>query len=449
MIAAPFALRRQFCRVACVLFACAAAGGLSHGMARAAAPDLQQTGTLSGGETYIVRRNVTVPTAAIELWYRAPGAGYDNAAPGISRLAIAAIAASAPEHGTSLAELVTRIGGTLSFNVYPDIAMVGVSVPSWQVPAAIRALTSAYFTQSITDSGLKAAVRDSAIAAAETRFDSDRLLQDALFEHLFSAGPAHYPPTPYTAQDFAKLSKSDVQAFAARAFRRSNAIVALTGSVAAQWASYVAPASAAQSGARADAPFDSTVSAAPVNVTQSAQVGGVGFAWLGPPIADTRAATAMDFIADYLFDADHGTVARALRRSDSPALAGGQFITLHDPGVLLVTLAGGSNQALRAAVGDGVATMQQPLDAQTFAAARNAFEYHILSQSQTPVSRADNFGWYAAEGNAGYAPGDASATYIKAAESLDPGYVAQIARKYLQHPAVVQLLSTPRAGTAT
>ena len=71
--------------------------------------------------------------------------------------------------------------------------------------------------------------------------------------------------------------------------------------------------------------------------------------------------------------------------------------------------------------------MSKPLDPQAFEAARAAFVYHILSQIQTPSSRADNFGWYAVEGSPTYAPGSESGEYLKAAQSLDPAYVADMA----------------------
>lgn len=414
---------------------------------RAAAQNVTtDTGALPGGGTYIVRRDTTAPTVAIELWYRAPAAGYDESTPGISRLAITAIAASAAPHGTSLAELVTRVGGSLAINVYPDIAMVGVSVPSWQSAPLIRALTNAYFSPTLSDDGYKAAVRDSAVAAAEAHFDSDRILQDSLFAHIFSAGPAHYPPVPSSAQDFAKIPAAAVRAFAGRAFRRGNVFMTLTGNIYTKWIADVAGAAASQNAA--DPPFDSTVSTANVDVTQTSQVPGIGFAWIGPPIADPKAATAMDFIADYLFDGDHGIVAAAIRKKQQDAFVTGQFITLHNPGVLLVTVSGSTADALRTAITDAVTAAGQPLPVDKFNAARSAFVYHILTQTQTPSSRADNYGWYAAEGNAPYAPGDEMSEYFKAAQSLDPGYVADVVRKYLQHPAIVQLLTSPR-GTTT
>lgn len=406
----------------------------------------QETGALRGGGEYILRRDASAPTAAVELWYRAPGAGYDNATPGISRLAITALAASAPPHGTSLAEAVTRLGGTLSINVYPDIAMVGASVPVSQAPAVLRALTQTYFDQSITTDGLKAALRDCAIGAAESQFDPERVAQNALFERIFSAGPAHFPAMPESARDFAKIPVSGIKAFAARAFRRQNAFLTIAGGVGSSILDGVQGTGAAAPGA--DAPLDSTLSNATVDAVEPSQIAGMGFAWAGPPIADAKAATAMDFIADYLFDADHGTIAEAIRSKHSDAFVNGQFITLHNPGVLLVTVSGGQAARVREQVLQAAAAMTKPLDAAAFQAARNAFEYHIMSQTQTPASRADNFGWYAAEGNPGYAPGDESGQYVKAVESLDPGYVAEVARKYLQHPAIIQLLAGEH-GTGT
>lgn len=393
-------------------------------------------------ETAIVSSDPSAPTAAIELWYRAPGAGYTNATPGISRLALAALAASAPAHGSSLAQSITRIGGSLTINVYPDIASIGISVPASQAAFALRELTKTFFTPDITADGLKTAQRDGAIAAAELQFDPDRLLQDGLFSRIFSAGAAHYAAQPLSARDITQISEADVKAFAARAFRRENAFLSVAGGVSPD---IVAHADAGTP----DEPIDSTLSNAAIDATQSARVGGLGVAWIGPPIADPKAATAMDFIADYLFDADHGTVAAALRAKSADALLSGQFITLHDPGILLVTASGKRADDARSMILDAASAMQTPLDAKAFEAARNAFEYHIMTQTQTPVSRADNFGWYAAEGNAGYAPGDPSRQYLKAVESLDPGYVAGVARKYLQHPAILRLLTEPQSPGAS
>lgn len=407
----------------------------------------ETSGTLPGGGTYVIRRDELSATAAMELWFRAPADGSDGKYPGISRLAITALAASAPLHGTSLSELINRYGGSLSINVYPDISMVGVSVPSWDAPQVLRALTAAYFNPSISSEGLKAALRDCAVAAAQTRFDAERVLQDALFAQLFASGPAHYPPTPGTAADFTEIPQDALKAFAQRAFRQNNAVLSLAGAVNAQLLANVR--GGGNAGAPMDAPFDSALASAPGSTARSSEVPGVGFAWAGPPIADAKAATALDFVADYLFDTDHGTLARMIQKAHPHAYVNGQFITLHNPGVMLLTISGLNTPAIRAQVTDALEAMQQPMAAAAFEAARNAFEYHILSQTQTPVSRADNYGWYAVEGNTAYAPGAASGDYLKAVQSLDAGYVAQMVRTYLQRPAVVQLISSDQKGTST
>ncbi len=403
----------------------------------------QQSGALPGGSLYVLRRDPGVPTAAIELWFRAPAAGYDNRYPGIARLAITAAAATRGLHGTSFAEYVNRIGGTLSIQVYPDIVMVGAHVPSFRVAGLLPALTDALFRAPITDDALKAAQRDAAIDAAEVQYDAERSLQDRLFAALFVAGPAHYPPTPSSASDFTAIPAKDVRDFAARTFRQSNAVIALAGNVDATSLSGIA---SAQSG-RMAAPYDSTLARAPKETTQRGTGPAVGFAWAGPPIAQEREATALDFIADYLFDSRHGIVSTQLDRSDADVLADGQFVTLHNPGVLVVTLAGKDAAKAQQRIIDAVTLIQRPMDRATFEEARRAFLYHIFADVQTPAQRADNFGWYAAEGNAAYAPGDASGAYVRAAESLDPDFVAATARKYLEHPAIVRVIATPAHGT--
>jgi predicted Zn-dependent peptidase len=388
------------------------------------------------------RVDPTAGTAAIELWFRVPAAGYDLKSPGIARLALAAAAASQPTGGSSLSEIVNRLGGSLSLEVYPDISMIGASVPASSAGSVLRAMTSAFFNPGITPAGMKIAAQDSAVVAAQQPFDSSRTLQDALFAQLFSQGPAHYAPIPDPSA-FAKLAQSDVQAFASRAFQRANAILSLAGNVDKSLAAGIAGNDAAV----ANAPYDSTPAGGSTDISVSARAAGLGLGWIGPRIADTRAATAMDFIADYLFDPDRGTVTRAVH-AQRDLFVNGQFVTLHDPGVLLVTLSGESAATFQQTVLDAVTAMAQPLDAAAFAQARKAFLYHILTQIQTPLERADNAGWYAAEGNAQYAPGDSSGTYLNAASSLDPQFVAQTVRAYLQKPVIVHLIQSS-LGTST
>jgi len=155
-----------------------------------------------------------------------------------------------------------------------------------------------------------------------------------------------------------------------------------------------------------------------------------------------REATALDFIADYLFRPDGGLVSRELAESDPNSFVVGQFITLYDPGVLFVGYAGKKIDAVRAAVDRGLARAHTPLSPQAFAAARLAFEYNLLHELQTPTEIADNFGWYTIQGNPGYAPGAGgrSGAYFKAADSLTPEFVAAVADKYLSVPPVVATL---------
>jgi predicted Zn-dependent peptidase len=160
-----------------------------------------QGGTLPHGGSYIIYRNPTVGSAAIDLWFRAPGAGYDNASPGISRLAATAVAAAPLESGKSLATFVRGLGGRLTINVYPDIVGIGIVVPAESGRRAVAALTSAYFAPAIDDNALKTAQRDLAVLGVQKRYSSDEVLHDQLFSRIFSDGSEHYPPIPGTVPE--------------------------------------------------------------------------------------------------------------------------------------------------------------------------------------------------------------------------------------------------------
>ncbi|MDQ2872989.1 MAG: hypothetical protein M3R35_07675 [Candidatus Eremiobacteraeota bacterium] len=393
---------------------------------------------------YVVRSDTTVGSAVVEVWFRAPGAGYANDRPGIARVAVTAAAASRPSpHGTSFAETVRAAGGRLSISAYPDMVSVAVSAPANQAPAMLRALTRAYFAPHISADGLKSAQRDTAIAVAERRFSADRLLHDALFAQLFAQGPAHYPATPDSVKDVNALAMDEVQTFASRAFRSGNAVVTLAGNFDPSIVSNSQqPAGSAQP---MEEPFDSVLSTAREAVVLPAAVAGTGLGYAGPPIADMRAATALDFVADYLFNPDTGAVAKAAVSEDSGAVLNGQFVTLHRTGAMIVTIASANKaMALRDGVLAAIDRLQSPLEPRTFSAALAAFEYHIESAVQTPQNQADNFGWYAAQGDANYAPGEQSGTYVRNVRSLDPQFVAATVRRYLQHPALVELRAAAR-----
>ena len=146
----------------------------------------------------------------------------------------------------------------------------------------------------------------------------------------------------------------------------------------------------------------------------------------------------MDLVADYLFRPGTGVVARDVAGGTPSATLTGQFITLHDPGVMLVSFSGIGVDAVRASLDRAIAALRAPLDESQFTSARDAFEYHILSDLQTPTELADNFGWYAVEGNLAYAPGanGTAGPYFQAAQSLTPAYVAEVVARYLTKPPV-------------
>ena len=399
---------------------------------------------LPGGGTVIVHRNPAVRTASIELWFRAPSAGFDEQKPGIARLSLAAVAASAPPHGTTLVELIKRDGGALSIAAYNDMVSIGAEVPAWQAPSVLRAMTAAYFTPSITADGLRAATRDSAIVATAHEYDASAILRDALFARLFADGPGHIAPVPEPVA-FTRISSVDAQTFATRAFRQSNAIVTIAGNVDQSIESSVRSTIAATPPAP-EPQLPWAASAQTADATISAKVGGIGVAWTGPPITDERAATAMDFIGDYLFDPIDGVLARSMSSGADAPFISGNYITLHDPGVLVVTVEGNVPSDARERVLNAALAMGTPLGRDAFAAAKNAFLFHIRQQLATPSGIADNAGWYASEGNAAYAPGDDSGAYLQAAQSLDAGYVASVAAKYLRHPSIVRALTGPANG---
>ncbi|HEX8806961.1 MAG TPA: insulinase family protein [Candidatus Aquilonibacter sp.] len=406
--------------------------------------DVPSTGSLPHGGAYTISPDTTVASAAVDLWFRAPGAGYDNSAPGISRLAATAAAASTLESGKSLVGLVRSVGGRIAINVYPDLVDISTSVPATSARRVIAAMSAAYFSPSIDDDALKIARTDVAVLSAQEHFSPDDLLHDALFAQIFASGPAHYAPIPADFNDVKGITLDQIKTFAKHAFRSANATFALAGNVDAS----LLDAVTAGSPGSADSPITSQLANDPADKTINAAVTGEGLAWTGPPISDERAATALDFIADYLFRDETGVVTQQLDPTGDDYV-NGQFITLHDPGVMLVTIGGSKPAEVETKVLGAISALQTPLDPASFAAAREAFIYHLASDSQEPLQQADNLGWYAAEGNSTYAPSDAASTYWKVARSLDPDYVASVVKKYLAHPVVVHLITTANSKDST
>ncbi len=408
----------------------------------AAAGAAQQRGSLPRGGVYVLDANPSIGAAAVALWFRAPGAGYDNASPGIARLAATAAAVAPLAGGKSLVEVVHSAGGQLNINAYPDIVGVDALIPSSGVRRVVAAMTAAYFAPSIGDAAVKTAQRDAAVLAVQQRYSTDLTLHDLLFKKIFSSGPAHYPALPDSVTDIARISPQSIADFAKRAFRSGNALLAMTGNVDASTIAAVSDGS----GGTMDAPFDSALSGATGETTSSGEVPGTGLAWVGPPIADQKAATALDFVADYLFREQTGVVSREIDAGNKDAYVIGQFITLHDPGVMRVTIGGSDDKTAAQTVLGALQKLATPMDPKTFGAAREAFLYHIASDTQTPDALSDNLGWYASEGRPEYAPGDDSGEYLRAARALDPQYVSEVVRKYLTAPVTVRLITVAPKG---
>ena len=410
----------------------------------AGAPAL--TGTLAGGGTYLIRPSGGAAVAAVALWYRAPAGGFGTeATPSLSRLAASTVAASRPVTGTALAEFVRRGGGRLTISAYPESIAVSVLVPADRAADAVRAVTRSFFAPVLSDEGLVLARRNVLEDGSIRGFDRAALITDAIYAALFAAGPAKIPPYSGTAS-FATLPLEAVRTFAERAFRPSNAVLIVTGSVDPAVLSGALPGrEGAPSGTETPAPETLAPAGGPIRAPGPEP--GFGMGWAGPPIADEREATAFDFIADYLFYPETGVVQKAVR--DTGSLLVGTFVTYHDPGVFLLSSSGGDQAAVHAAVNAALLVIRRPLAATAFEAARHQFVYHILSGAETPAALADTYGWYAVEGNPSYAPseGGTAGRYLSAAAALTPEFVAATAAKYLDRPGAAITIE-PRTRTA-
>jgi predicted Zn-dependent peptidase len=343
--------------------------------------------------------------------------------------------------GTSLSQFVRQVGGRLSVTAYPESVAVSVLVPADRASDAVRALTRSFFAPVLTDAGLGLARQNVVEAGAIRGYDHVAAINDAIYAALFASGPAKIPPFAPTSP-IATLTLDAVRPYAERAFRPGNAVLVVTGAVDASVLASALPGRG-DAPAGVETPVPETLAPATAPVAAPGPERGFGLGWAGPPIADEREATAFDFIADYLFYPDTGTVQKAIRTSGSTLV--GTFVTYHDPGVFLMTSSGGDQTAVRAAVDAALAAIRRPLSAPAFEAARRQFVYHILSDDETPAALADTYGWYAVEGNPNYAPGEGGGggRYLATATGLTPEFVAATAAKYLDRPGV-QITVEPR-----
>lgn len=404
------------------------------------------SGSLRGGGSYIVRPQAGAPVAAVELWFRAPSVGFArDPIPGLALYAAKSVAASTPITGTSVSRFVTDMGGKIAISAYPDSLEVSALVPADRASEVVRAMTASFFAPVLTQQGMRTARGDMAQEELIRSFDSDEVLRDALLEELFTGGPAHYSRYGQP-QDLRKVTLDTLHDFALRAFRAKNALLVVTGAVDNAIAGRAVEGRPRLRGDNGETPAPSVLAQTPATAARDFTDRAFGYAFAGPPITDERAATAMDFISDYLFRPQTGVVSRELSRSN--VSVAGQFVTYHNPGVMLVQSSGsGDLKAARATIDKALAAMRSPLEKKTFEAAREAFVYHLLSDLQTPLELADNFGWYSIEGNAAYAPGLAGdgGRYFGTARGLTAQFVASIAAKYLSSPGATVTLGPATA----
>lgn len=435
----------------CSLLLVAAASTVAHASSEPAS-NFDQTGKRLDNLSYRIIGGGASPTEAIEVWFRCPSDGYDGSKPGIARLAALAIAED--DHGgASLREIALASGGDLTVQVFPAATEIGMIVPAYLSGAAQEALLTRIFHPTVDDKAIKNAKLRLAEQISLAGLEPDVYLRERTFAAIFSDGP-YFASTFGTAATLDAATLTDVQSYIGEAFRPPNAIAASSGlgsmdayGAIATFEPVLQSGTAATTADGVPVP-PSTVrkTFAPVAlpVDTSTDVHAVALGWVGPPISDERAATAMDFLSDYLMRDGYGTASQAIAKSQPHASFDGQFITLRDPGVMFAGV-WGAGLDRRAAVASIRAAVQRVVDAPLsdgdFAQASIAFRTHLLHDMDGPQSIADNLGWYFAQGAPAYTPVDmifGTGAYTSAASSLTAGFVHDIARRYLSsEPAIV------------
>lgn len=406
------------------------------------------------GLTVIARQAGVAPVTALEVWIRCPANDYDGSKPGIARLTALAVIEQKIVGG-SLRDDVRKAGAQVAVSVYQESTEFTILAPSYIAPSLLDKLTAAVLHPRVDQAAFDAArtrLAAGQVAASEV---VDQLLRDALFTQMFAAGPLH-DSTYGNPTSLRNLKLSDVTGFIDRAYVPGSEIVVAVGhqnqadTIKHVGAVAPSPASPQPMPNSTLAPASNVPLALQSNQTSSS---GVALGWVGPPIADERAATAMDFLSDYLTHPGDGVLSKTVSGLDQAADFNGQFITLRNPGVFFMTAASRQvdpavlqnilRDAMRTAVGHEFSKAE-------FDHARDAFVTHLLRDMQTSETLADNYGWYFAQGALPYSPSVAgvslSGDYFGQVDSLSPDYVYSIAKKYLLvNPfAVVLPKSAPR-----
>ncbi len=407
---------------------------------------------LADGLTLVTRSATASPTVSLEVWIRCPASGYGSPQPGLARLTALSLVET-KTNGTSLRDDARRSGAQIAVSVYQESTEIAVSAPAYLSSAIIDRFNRDILHPHPDQAAFAMARQRLAAQQVASMEMVDQVLRDTLFAHMFLNGPLHDSsygdPKTLTA-----LTLNDVNGFASRAYVPSNEIVVAVGQV--NTADINQRASAAAPSTTPPAPMpDSTLAAFndnPLMITRdSVQSGGVAIGWVGPPISDERAATAMDFLSDYLTHEDDGIVTKAVHQVDANAEFVGQFVTLRNPGVLFVTASGSAlgPTVLSATIRDAVSgALRGPLSKAEFDRARDAYVTHLLSDMQTSQGLADNYGWYFAQGALPYSPSATDVSlagdYFAQVSSLTPDYLYSVARRYLlARPAIVYLSRTP------
>jgi predicted Zn-dependent peptidase len=419
------------------------------GAAPAVAPNQTQ---LPDGLTLVTRKATASPTAALEIWIKCPASGYGVARPGIARLTALALVED-KSAGLSLRDEAKKSGAQIAISVYQESTEVAILAPANLSNTLLDRLLGQALHPRLDQAAFEAARQRLAAQQVASVDMIDQVLRDSLFAHMFASGPLH-DSTYGDPKTLTGMGLSDITGFAARAYVPANEIVVAVGDVdgndVARRVGAAAPAATA-----AQSMPESTVAAfsdAPLALNrESIPESGVAIGWVGPPIQDQRAATAMDFLSDYLTHPTQGVVTRAVDEASADTLFGGQFVTLRNPGIFYVTASGDkldptiASGTIRDAMRNA---LRGPLSASDFERARAAFVTHLLRDMQTAQGMADNYGWYFAQGALSYSPSATdtalSGVYFEQVATLTPDYVYSIARRYLlAKPAVVLLPHGP------
>ena len=260
---------------------------------------------------------------------------------------------------------------------------------------------------------------------------------------IFAGGPAHYPPLPDSVAQLTSISTAQVerlrQARVSRGERRADARRATsmlrasprlpTAAAADRWTRRTIRRSRGRRH-RPRRPARSTASDWRGSVRRS-------------PTKKPRPRSTSSPIISSATDRRRS---KALDRSPSDALVAGQFITLHDPGVMVVTIGGDHEKQTEQRVLEALATLQQPMDrADVRRRSRSISLSRRHRHADAARARRQSRLVYASKATCQYAPGIASGSYERAARALDPQYVADVVRRYLRKPVVVDLIAaTPQ-----